>query len=335
VISGEGLGRGFLVHFLPEGVNYGAPTLQNAIDSYYSDSRKAAALRKAEAAKVEAAAAEKEAEEAAREAEEAAHAEAEARRKQSEAKRLQLEAEAAAKAAKNAEAEEAARKEAATREKEAAEAARTAKAQATKASAQRTAATRKTAKAKEHRTTSAKAEAEAEKVDAKGINRELLERLPSASYMREIVQLASSENIPSKYHERLIQACLDEGWVAAGGRSMQVGHSILKAGKVWWFKVSGRADELRAKAKVESRQWKNREKTLDEFLEEVHGHMKALVRELDACIPFADQVQNPTLASSLDSMAGAALSAISTFREKLPRKEDTLQPDLKRIGAID
>jgi hypothetical protein len=43
IASGEGLGRGFLQHFLPSGVQYTPATLQNAIDSYYAESRKAAA----------------------------------------------------------------------------------------------------------------------------------------------------------------------------------------------------------------------------------------------------------------------------------------------------
>jgi hypothetical protein len=46
IASGEGLGRGFLLHFLGERKRMDSHTVQTVLDAYYAESRKAAAEKR-------------------------------------------------------------------------------------------------------------------------------------------------------------------------------------------------------------------------------------------------------------------------------------------------
>jgi hypothetical protein len=130
-----------------------------------------------------------------------------------------------------------------------------------------------------------------------------------------------------------VQACLDGGWTTSTtGGAANLPHSINNAGKVWWFKASGKAEQQRKKAE---KQWKPKqwqEKSLDEFSRDTLTDIKDLIKALDAIKPFADQIENEVLISSLDAHLAALVSAAQTVRENLPRPENVVPLDLKRLG---
>ena len=335
IASGEGLGRGFLQHFLPSGVQYTPATLQNAIDSYYAESRKAAAKRKAEEAAAEAKAFEEKAAIQRAKAEAAAKAEAEARAKQESERRAREQAEAQVKAAKD-EAERARATEEATRRAKAeAEAKRQAESRAAAAETHRKAEAKTTAKATEAKATEAKAKKEGESIDSRGFDRSLLEQLPSLTHMQQLITLARAERIPSQFHAALVKACIDEGWTTSTtGGAKNISHSIANAGRVWWFKASGRAEKERQAAGRESLKWKNREKTLDEFVRETITDGKNYIKALDAIKQFADQIENPTLASSFHANLGAVISVTVAVRDLVKKPVNVVPIDAKRLESM-
>ncbi len=333
IASGEGLGRGFVQHFLPDGVRYTPETIQNAIDSYYSESRKAAAQRKAQEAAAEAKRLEREAAEAKSKAEAQAKAEAEARARADAERAARQRAEAEFRAAQDEAARIKAQEEAAIRAKAEAKANAEAKARAAEAKAQAKAHADKTAKAEKAKQDEAKATKKAEDIDIRGFDRDLLERLATASHMQEIVQLARAEKIPSEYHAQLIDACVNEGWTTGGGRSNQVPHTILSAGRAWWYKASGKAERDRKAAERDNLRWKNREKSLDDFVRDTVTGIKQLIKSLDAIKPYADQIENQTLVAAFDAHLGAIVSVSAAVRENLAKPDNVVTMDLKRLEA--
>jgi hypothetical protein len=191
--------------------------------------------------------------------------------------------------------------------------------------------TKRKKQAKKAQQTFAKEKQKAERIDVVGFSRELLERLDSQAIMQEIVQLARQEKIPSEYHERLIQACLDEGWTAARN-DLNRPHGVKNAGKHWWFKASGKAEKLRRQHDKQQKQWKHREKSLDEFTRETLTDVKELIKALDAIKPFGDQIKNQTLVQSFDAHLGALISAATAVRGNLPHSENVVPIDLKRLS---
>jgi hypothetical protein len=190
--------------------------------------------------------------------------------------------------------------------------------------------TKRKNQAKKAKQTAAKETQKAERIDTVGFARDLLERLEHPALMQEIVQLARQEKIPSEYHERLIQACLDEGWTAARN-DLNRPHGVKNAGKVWWFKASGKAEKVRKEAKRENLKWKHREKSLDEFTRETLTDVKELIKALDAIKPFGDQIKNQKLIQSFDVHLVTLIFAANAVRGNLPRSENVVSIDLKRL----
>jgi ParB-like chromosome segregation protein Spo0J len=180
-----------------------------------------------------------------------------------------------------------------------------------------------------------KTKAKAEKLDIKGFDRDLLERLETPSHMQELVQLARSQNIPSKYHAQLVDACIDNGWTTGGGRSSQVSHCILNAGKTWWYRESGQEakdrEYNRNRYQTEKLRWE-RDKTLNDFVDESYLKIKSWIRHLDAIKPFADQIENDKRIEKLSALLGALESVTHAVRESLPREENVVSLNMKRLS---
>lgn len=242
--EGDGLGVDFLQHFMPTPIRN--ETLQNAIDSYYAGRRKrAAAQREAEAR----AAAERERAESERKAEEARKAEdarKAAERERAEAERKAREAEQAAlKAAEKAD-EEARRLALNERKKQEAarkEAERKAKAESDKKAAAEKAAAKAKKEAEEQQKKAEREKAKGERMEYAGVDRDLLEQLPSTSHMNDVVALIKKHKIPSSFHAKLIDEA--KGWSPNGPSTERSGTAISIKGSEWWDIYSGaRADRM-------------------------------------------------------------------------------------------
>ncbi len=250
--DGDGLGKDFVSHFMPSPP--ANDTLQSVIDSYYADRRKKAA--DARAAKEEEAA--RIADEERKRLEEAARIQEETERKaqleKAAAKQKQREAEeAAVQAVKDN--DEAARIQALKDAKEQ----RQAKARA--AAAEETAAKEKTAlnrkaekersKSATHSSNASRERSKSERMDYAGIDRDLLEQLPTSSHMNDVVKLIKKCKIPKEHHSELIEEA--KGWSPDGTSSIKAGTSISSQGAQWWDVKSGnqanRLAEMRRKSR--------------------------------------------------------------------------------------
>jgi hypothetical protein len=165
-------------------------------------------------------------------------------------------------------------------------------------------------------------EIEAQKLADFGVDQELLLSFPSTRAMTEFAAGVKRNNIPKAKHQALADH-LKTSDVAARAWAQEI--------NAWWFKASGKAEKLRRQGDKERKQWKFREKTLDEFTRETLTDVKELIKALDAIKPFADQIENTTLVSTLDAQLAAVISVAQAVREGLPRPENVVPMDLKKL----
>lgn len=248
--SGEGLGRGFLEHFLGKRKHMSPNTIQAVIDSYYAESRKAAALKKLK--EQEKLAAEK-AKEQAKQKAEAERKRIEKEAKAAEAQRIEDERREAQRKAKDE--QDAKRKaeleaEAKRKEEEAKAAHAERKRLADEEEAARKASLKAAQESAEATDEAEKAHNKAERMEFAGIERELLERLESPTAMQLAAKVIKDEKIPKQFHAQFIEAIIGNGWSARAGGDAP--NSIKIKGPEWWDRVS--PDRMKARTKDKERE---------------------------------------------------------------------------------
>lgn len=234
VDSGEGLGRRFITNFLG-GRKVHGNVVQTVIDSYYAESRKAAAERKrleqeaiAQAKLVE--------EHRQRETERAERAEKE--RLAMEAQRAENERKAklaAAKAAQDQAEKERLEREAEAKRQEAIRLHHERKAKDEAAELARKAAVAASKERQEAEAKAKHAHVKEQRMEFAGIARELLERLPTQGHMNMVASLIKNQKIPADWHERLVNACLEGEWTV---NNPSRPNSVINRGTEWWNRVS-------------------------------------------------------------------------------------------------
>lgn len=242
---------------------------------------------------------------------------AESRAAALEAEEEALEAEAAALEAEAAEAEAEAEAETGReRDKERA---------ATKATKKRTQATQKKTKANQKK-------AEKAQVQSKGIDRDLLEQLPTQSHMAQVADLVKRHSIPKAKHADLIAACIKEDWSTNTLSSNP--RTVKNMGGVWWFNVSGQAQKMRDQGEREQVKWKYRSKTLDEYAAELVASLRKVKKGVDAVTPFAYQIDNKHLKGKLVEIANELAESLDAISEAtVSEQEKTVEP-VKSLPAL-
>lgn len=246
--SGEGLGRGFIKDFLGDRKGTGNSVVQTVIDSYYAESRKAAAEKKRK--EQEAIAQAKLAEERKqRETERAERAEkdrlaAEAQRAEDERKAKM----AAAKAAQDQVEKERLEQEAEAKREEAIRLHHERKAKDEAAELARKAAVAASKERQEAEAKAKHAQAKEQRMEFAGIARELLERLPTQGHMQMVASLIKNQKIPHEWHERLINACLEGEWSV---NNPSRPNSVINRGTEWWGRVNGLAKSTKDKESLD------------------------------------------------------------------------------------
>jgi chemotaxis protein histidine kinase CheA len=252
--SGDGLGVFFIKHFMPDGTVPRDETLQNAIDSYYADRRKAAALKREAEARDARAKAEEEARIRHEEARLLREQEAAALREKQEAERKEREAARQAEEATrqaNEAARDAALAEQNRQQKAKQDADRNAR-QANEAHTRKTKdAEKKKREAKDHHDRELRERKKSERMDYAGVDRHLLEKLPTTQHMNGVVTLIKRHSIPKEHHAELIEAAC--GWSSDGNSTNKAGTSIAVKGAEWWDIRSGERAKRLEQSSIQAR----------------------------------------------------------------------------------
>jgi len=155
-------------------------------------------------------------------------------------------------------------------------------------------------------------EAEALMIEAKRLStsadKDALLSFKNAAQMTKFAGAVKSQGIPRKQHQALAKHLTDNG---IGSQN------YLREIRVWWFKVSGRANKARCEAKRAQFKRKHKDVTLDDFAGKLPNDMRELIKKLDAVAPFAQDISNATLKGSIVKACLNLEHAAASLRESL------------------
>jgi len=341
--NGDGLGKDFIHHFMPKGSAPSDETLQNAIDSYYSDRRKRAADKREAESREKARLAEIERAELNRQAQEKREAELKAQSEANEAARKQREAIDAAKRATQ-EANEQARLDAIEEEKIQRKTKDKALADAKKASEEKEklikASTKKAKESSDHSDKADKEKAKSERIDFAGVDRDLLEQLDSTSKMNDVVKLIKKNKIPKEFHAELIEVA--KGWSPDGTSSEKAGTSVSVKGFSWWDEKSGnrakRFDDMNKKSKDDAMRKKFGdypfETTVFNFVERLKDGNAGPLNDLKRCSEYFYSLNTERLDRLHSVLSSIRQNHNEVMDELLAKIDDLRKPIEKDITPV-
>ena len=324
--SGEGLGRGFLLHFLGERKSMSPATVQTVLDTYYAESRKVAAEKRRK--EQERIAAEKAKEQ------EAQNAEAERKRAEKE------------EAMAEAQRKEDARREAQRKAKEEQDAKRKAeleveveKAQEAAAAAhrerQRIAELEEDARKAALEAAKARSAAEAAVDEAKrqidrlsraGISQDILEQFTSVKAMTEFANVVKKENIPANRHKEFLTYIQEEELSA---------NKIREEGPSWWDKASGAFDrrmrQIEEARIVNDRNRRFANGDVDQFLLLANTKLDAAIRDLEE-VAEAFTFANETLKGNSTKKYKNAIEVLQKLIDSTAKREAVINSNV--VGLI-
>ena len=341
--DGDGLGKDFVKQFMPKGSAPSNDTLQNAIDSFYSDRRKRAADKREAESREKARLAEIERAELNRQAQEKREAELQAQNEAKDAARKQREAIEAAERATQ-EANEQARLDAIEEEKIQRKAKDKALADAKKASEEKEkltkASTKKAKESSDHSDKADKEKAKSERMDFAGVDRDLLEKLDSTSKMNDVVKLIKKHKIPKEYHSELVDEAL--AWSPDGTSSDKAGTSVAVKGFAWWDEKSGakakRFEDIGRKAKEEAMRKKFGdlpfETTVFKFVDDLKSGVSRPIADLERCSEYFTALNKERLERLHKVLSDSRKNLIEGVDGLLGKINDLIAPTEKDITPV-
>ncbi len=339
--DGDGLGKDFIKHFMPSPP--ANDTLQTAIDSHYADRRKRAAEKRKAAAEQS----QREADEAARIASKNARIQREledqARNEKEEADRLEREAQIASDKAEKA--NDAKAKQAADDEKNRQREAKKAAAQAEKNAADERASQEKESKRKQQESEDQekvvkREQAKSERMDFAGVDRDLLEQLPTSQHMNNVVALIKRCSIPKEYHAELIEEA--KCWSSDGNSTNKAGTSVAVKGFAWWDEKSGakakRFEDIGRKAKEEAMRKKFGdlpfETTVFKFVDDLKSGVSRPIADLERCSEYFTALNKERLERLHKVLSDSRKNLIEGVDGLLGKINDLIAPTEKDITPV-
>lgn len=338
--DGDGLGKDFVSHFMPEKSIPSNDTLQSVIDSYYADRRKKAADKREAESREAARLAKIERDRLDAEAQEKRQAELQAQRERDESARKQQEAKDEAERARR-EQDEQARLAALEEEKLHRKAKQDADARAKKAADEKAqldkAAAKKEKESADHSVKADREKVKSERMDFAGVDRDLLEKLDSTTKMNDVVRLIKQNKIPKEFHAELIEASL--GWSPDGTSSQKAGTSVSIQGASWWDIRSGaqakRFEEMRNRSREETMRSKFGEypfeTTLFNFVDRLKEGNSGPFSDLKRCAEYFDALNNERLQRLQKILLSIKQNHNEAMDELLGKINDLLIPHEKDI----
>ncbi len=156
---------------------------------------------------------------------------------------------------------------------------------------------------------------EAEKAGDGFIPTELMLQFSSPSVMAEFASAVRALEIPKEKHAAAVAHALT-GNVKEGKAGPFSQHDLRSELNKWWFSASGKAERQRQTAKKESKRWRMKDKTLDDFASDVVHQSRDWLKKIQALNGFAGMIENPRLRAALrKAMLDVELAANSVGAE--------------------